>query len=217
MNGNLAGGTLPDRISTYMRADRGSWCLDGLRDLINELPSGLTMVEVGVFAGESTRLFVASGQVERLFAVDTWNGEYDEGSGWECPFEWADVEQTFRGWAQRERRVVTLNMSSLEAAHCFADGCFDFVYIDAGHAYQDVHNDILAWAPKIKPDGWLGGHDFSAAFPGVQVAVRQVASEFRVFKDTSWLCRKADLKLRKKAPDIKPDPNTMMKIKVGLL
>lgn len=186
--------TLPDRIATYMRADRGAWAVAGLRELINELPCGLTMVEVGVFAGESTRVFVESWQVARLFAVDPWDGDYDEGSGWTCPFEWSDVEQSFRGWAQHEPRVVTLRMASLEAAQCFAGGSLDFVYIDAGHAYQDVRNDILAWTPRIKADGWLGGHDFSPAFPGVQVAVRKAAREFRVFQDTSWLCRKVDLR-----------------------
>ena len=191
--------TLPERIATYMRADRGAWALAGLRDLINivtgsdALPCGLTMVEVGVFAGESTRVFVESGQVARLLAVDPWDGDYDEGSGWTCPFAWADVEQTFRSWAQSQPSVVALPMRSLEAAQCFADGSLDFVYIDAGHAYQDVRNDIRAWAPKVQGAGWLGGHDFSAAFPGVQVAVVQATRDFRLFQDTSWLCRKADL------------------------
>ena len=181
-------------VLTYMRADRGAWCVDGLRELLDALPAGLTMAEVGVFAGEAARIFMASGQVARFYAVDSWDGDYDEGSDWECPFAWSDVEGAFRGWARREPRVVTLGMTSLEAAQCFADGSLDFVYIDAGHAYQDVRNDIRAWAPKVQADGFIGGHDYSPLFPGVMQAVRQVAREFRLFQDTSWLCRKAELK-----------------------
>lgn len=186
--------TLPYRIATYMRADRGAWALAGLRELINELPCGLTMAEVGVFAGESTRLFLESGQVARLYAVDPWDGDYDEGSGWTCPFAWVDVERTFRRWAQSEPSVVTLPMRSLEAKECFAAASLDFVYIDAGHSFADVWADIMAWAPKVGAGGWLGGHDFSPAFPGVQVAVRKAAREFKVFRDTSWLCREGDLR-----------------------
>lgn len=36
---------------------------------------------------------------------------------------------------------------------------FDFIYIDASHAFKDVSVDILLSMKRLKPDGILGGHD----------------------------------------------------------
>jgi hypothetical protein len=36
----------------------------------------------------------------------------------------------------------------------------DFIYIDANHAYDFVKEDIECWYPKVKPGGWVMGHDY---------------------------------------------------------
>jgi len=46
------------------------------------------------------------------------------------------------------------------AANKYADGYFDFVYIDAGHDFKNVMRDILMWYPKIKQGGVICGHDY---------------------------------------------------------
>jgi len=48
---------------------------------------------------------------------------------------------------------------SVEATKRFKDKSVDFVYIDANHAYKYVKEDILAWTPKVKKGGIIGGHD----------------------------------------------------------
>ncbi len=179
---------------TYMRADRGAWCVDGLRDLINELPCELSMAEVGVFAGEASRLFIAAGQVAQLYAVDPWT-DYDAGDGWQCPWPWGYVRRTFLDWAQGEPRVIAFSMTSLDAAACFAPQSLDFVYIDAVHTYPHVIADLMAWAPKVKAAGFIGGHDYSTAFPGVMRAVSEACARPMTFRDTSWLFRKTELRL----------------------
>ena len=40
------------------------------------------------------------------------------------------------------------------------DEYFDLVYIDADHTYESVKDDIAAWFPKVKPGGWITGHDY---------------------------------------------------------
>lgn len=62
-------------------------------------------------------------------------------------------------------------MPSTEAARHVADGWADFIFIDAAHSYQAVKADIAAWLPKLKPQGWFGGHDYHPAHPGVMRAV----------------------------------------------
>ena len=49
---------------------------------------------------------------------------------------------------------------SVKAARRFADGSLDFVFIDAAHEYESVRDDIAAWAPKVRKDGIVSGHDY---------------------------------------------------------
>ena len=61
---------------------------------------------------------------------------------------------------------------SVAAAELFADESFAWVHIDARHDYDSVVADIDAWAPKVKPGGWLSGDDYQADWwPGVVPAV----------------------------------------------
>lgn len=182
-----------------MRRDNDPVYVTGLLDLLDTLPTGLTMAEIGVFAGEATRLFVGSGKVARLYAIDPWAGDYVEDTPWTCPFPWPDVRATFLAWSDTQPNVKVFQMPSLDAAVCFAPHSLDFAYIDANHEYTHVAADLMAWLPKVKPDGYIGGHDYSPVYPGVIRAVFEMCGAHapngpvQVFRDTSWLCRVADL------------------------
>jgi SAM-dependent methyltransferase len=82
---------------------------------------------------------------------------------------------------ERKRAVEAIGggrvywMPSTDAAALVADGWADFVFIDAGHSYEAVKADIAAWEPKVRPGGWLGGHDHHPRFPGV---IRAVGERF---------------------------------------
>ena len=52
------------------------------------------------------------------------------------------------------------------------DTSLDFVFIDASHDYNSVKGDIEYYTPKLKPNGWLCGHDMD--FPGVNKAVNEL-------------------------------------------
>lgn len=70
-------------------------------------------------------------------------------------------------WEQYRQRCELLKLTTREASTRFDDGFFDFVFIDADHSEFAVADDITHWKPKVKPGGWLGGHDYSRKFPGV--------------------------------------------------
>ncbi len=64
-------------------------------------------------------------------------------------------------------------MRTSEASRQVPDQWADFVFIDAGHSYAAVSEDVRLWQSKVRPGGWFGGHDYHPSFPGVIEAVHE--------------------------------------------
>jgi predicted O-methyltransferase YrrM len=60
--------------------------------------------------------------------------------------------------------VEVIRTDSLSGAKNFKDDSLDFVYLDADHRYPGLSNDLLTWYPKIRPGGFLCGHDYLDGF-----------------------------------------------------
>lgn len=58
-------------------------------------------------------------------------------------------------------RFQLIEMTSVEASDQVPNGSLDFVFIDGDHSYIGCMADIIAWLPKVKPGGWIGGHDYA--------------------------------------------------------
>lgn len=82
--------------------------------------------------------------------------------------------------------------TSLDTARLYKDMSVDVVYLDASHKYEDVKDDILAWWPKIKINGYLAGDDFDQK--DVARAVKEVFNDYEeggVFKNYgTWYAKK---------------------------
>ena len=64
--------------------------------------------------------------------------------------------------ASTQAGIVTIERGlSVELAPRFPDGYFDWVYIDAMHTREAVLADLRAFAPKVKPHGFVLGHDYA--------------------------------------------------------
>jgi len=73
----------------------------------------------------------------------------------------------------------------------FEDRTVDFVYIDSWHHYSIVCMDIATWLPKVRPGGWIAGHDYhrrlnSQVIPAVKALL---STPDKVFVDDSWIKR----------------------------
>lgn len=105
----------------------------------------------------------------RMIGVDFWR---------EPPPEYFEQEQAqsydhidIDYWAEVVKQRVAAfggrgtiyHMRSLDAAEKVKDESLDFVFIDADHTEAGCTADILAWAPKVKPGGWVCGHDHQYA------------------------------------------------------
>jgi hypothetical protein len=58
-------------------------------------------------------------------------------------------------------RVKLHRGDSLDVAATIPDQTLDWVYIDAMHDYENVLIDLVAYKDKVKPTGFILGHDFS--------------------------------------------------------
>ena len=151
--------------------------------------SGLTIVEVGSYAGESSDVFACMDEVAKLWCVDPWKMGYDDGD-LASHSDFSKVEARFDEVAKRHGTKISKFKGVLRdfVLH-HGDICPDMVYIDACHTYEACRDDI-AQALRLRPC-IVCGHDYARNFPGVMKAVDEVFGSDGIdrFQDTSWMER----------------------------
>lgn len=166
---------------------RNSMNTKGLLDLIDELPNKMVMAEVGVYAGESTKIFMNSGKINKMYSIDLWDDPKGVYKKMYSDHDFSIVEKIF------DLNLANYNIQKMKGS--FENQIdllpeLDCVYIDGSHEYIDVMNDINLSLSKIKKGGYICGHDYTAETPGVIKAI----SEFfgkpdKIFDDSSWVVR----------------------------
>ena len=112
------------------------------------------VIEVGVCTGASvvSVLRMHGDSIDSYTAVDPW-GERRCNPGCGCSQQLKEIAAAFP-------MLHLVQEYSVPGAKRIPDGSVDLAFIDAAHDYTNVHADILAYWPKVKPDGVLAGHDF---------------------------------------------------------
>jgi predicted O-methyltransferase YrrM len=124
-----------------------------------------TIVEVGVYCGDLSRMLLSISSVERLVLVDPWS------PGWKTKEHMDAIARSVAAWAETDSRVEILRMPSIRAADKFVSQVVDFLHIDGNHEYEGVLSDIKAWRGRMRPGGLMTGDNFE--IPGVAKAVRE--------------------------------------------
>lgn len=141
--------------------------------LVNEY-GWTTGVELGVDKGILFGVLLKHCPQLHLIGVDTFPDRERSARVFELATEYRD-------------RATVLEMTTHHASRVILDRSLDFVFIDADHSYGAVRQDIKDWKPKVKPGGWLGGHDYSRKFPGVIQAVdRAFSTRVQLWPGTIW-------------------------------
>ena len=199
---NLKGNMTPEVLRMRKRAR----FINGIKDIIDYIDiDNIIMVEVGCYTGESTKLFADCHKVKTIYCVDQWVEGYDDLDG-ASSSNMVLVEQEFDKRINNIDKCIKIKSNSVGAAAKFETESLDFVYIDAMHTYDGVKSDILAWKPKIKKGGYIGGHDYpNPSRPrrprrGGRFGVGQAVDEFfgkpeRIFQDSSWIVKLTDKEL----------------------
>jgi predicted O-methyltransferase YrrM len=188
LEASAAGPTSEQAILYGMRGREGAF-IDGLKELLEEVPQGETAVEIGAYAGQSTELLCDSHKFERVITIDPYIDGYDPTDAPSTTHKLAEVRRLFYKRIFRHRQLLHLNLASGEAAGLFGEGSIAFLYIDGNHQYGAVSQDIDLFLPKMRRGGVISGHDYTL-FEGVKKAVdERFGAPDRVFADTSWMVR----------------------------
>ena len=122
--------------------------------LLSRMKKGGKVAEIGVNCGDFSELILKIVEPERLHLIDIWNSAmYPESL-------WKEVCAKFRE-PVNDGKVWIHRKFSIEAADDFENDYFDWIYLDADHSYDSVSGELAKYAPKIKHDGIIAGHDYT--------------------------------------------------------
>jgi hypothetical protein len=159
--------------------------------VVSACPDNSKFVEVGTWKGMSTAYLgveiINSGKHIHVSAVDTFLGSDEPAHQEDLSIINNTLYEEFCNNIEPIKSIITtVRKSSTEAACDFENASLDFVFIDAGHQYDDIYADISAWLPKVKPGGWLAGHDYGSS-EGVRNAVSTLLPDASVMPPNSWI------------------------------
>lgn len=181
-----------NNINGYM-TERNIILFEQVLDVIDK---NCVWVELGSWTGKSAAYCIVElinrEKLGKFFCVDTWEGgvEHQDHEF----IETKSLRDIFdNNLTPLAGKYTPIKSISWEAASQFDDNSVDFCYIDAGHTYSDVTNDITAWYPKIKSGSFFGGDDYTKGWPEVQQAVWDFFKplNIKVYRSgRGWLIRK---------------------------
>lgn len=162
-----------------------------LTEIINMHPEWEKGAEIGVAQGRTLKSIMDYTSVN-MIAVDAFEYVPDSiNSGLYKEMKHDENEQYVMAVAEAyPGRIEVLKGISWKMADLVPKNSLDFVFIDAGHHYNEVKKDILAWRPTVKPGGWVMGHDYSDKWPGVIEAVNEVLGKPVEMMQSIWVQRK---------------------------
>ncbi|MEA2527547.1 MAG: hypothetical protein QOF73_4774 [Thermomicrobiales bacterium] len=159
--------------------------------LLSFLPSGATVAEIGVYQGGFANAIRRHAAPAKFHLIDPW--AIDEGDPYDVYMRgnrekmhraYDQILRLFGDDAAAGRAEIHRTYSTL-AAPGFPDGYFDWISLDAMHDYDNVLADLRAYADKVKPEGFILGHDFSNTKMGrtKQFGVVRAVREFVATSD----------------------------------
>ena len=114
--------------------------------LLEQMPKNAVVAEIGVDRGRFAERIYEVTQPKQLHLIDLFQFEY----------QITDVNKLFDNKAD----VKMHQIKSADAGQLFEDEYFDWIYIDTDHTYETTKAELNAFADKIKPGGFISGHDY---------------------------------------------------------
>ena len=138
---------------------------DAYMNLVKYCEDGDDIVEIGCFAGRSTRFLCdaleLSGKHDvKVHVIDTFEGSGMEHSNVNLNSMYDDFMRNLADHIEQERVIVNVNKSdNSNIINSFDDNSVFGVIVDGAHTMEAVQDDIINWWPKIKDGGIMVGDD----------------------------------------------------------
>ena len=174
--------------------------------IIDRMPKDAPIVgvELGVYKAETSEKLLEALPMLTLYMVDRWKKYSDkerkaiaesekkvkDGIKGTIPKSSQDKLDKIKKLAHERVKVygdrAKIVISDTVEAASIIEGLVDFVFIDAGHDYESVCRDIEAWKDKVKPGGWILGHDYDERHFGLRKAVDEYFPNIEKDDDAVW-------------------------------
>lgn len=163
------------------------------KHVVDKFANGSHFVEIGSWKGRSACYLgveiVNSGKNIKFDCVDLWTVTEKEliESSLDLSLSKDDnLYKTFLNSIQPLKDIINpIRSSSVNASSLYEDNSLDFVFIDAGHDYKSVKEDIEHWFKKVKIGGIIAGHD--CYLPDVQKAVTEYFGNDIQISESCWI------------------------------
>jgi hypothetical protein len=147
------------------------------------------MAELGLWKGRTFLHLLKSCPNLTIIGVDTWSVKdesldepgFQDYRHWDMKTYELDVRTNAE---QFGKRAMILKMDTVQASAFVEDGSLDCVFIDADHTSVGVKREIEAWKPKIRPGGYLTGHDCD--WPSVRTVIDELVPGWNTATDNVW-------------------------------
>ncbi len=154
-------------------------------DVLQLLPKGGTIAEVGVAYGNFSRLLLDNLQPEKFIAIDSFAFTKDN-EPWKQTFikdSGLSHIDYYKTKFEKEINTGLLEVHQGMSWDCLAklpDSSIDYLYLDAGHSYEEVVNDIQQIKKKIKDTGIIQFNDYVLfdSFAFIPYGVPKAVHEF---------------------------------------
>jgi hypothetical protein len=159
------------------------------REFLRLLPTGSVGAELGVFKGEFSRDILQVVRPKELHLVDAWWLLYGEFYP-----DWGDYTdygrlRTKEAFEISKRNAEPFHSSGkivfhvgddVEYLNTLPDHYFDWIYIDSSHEFNHTMAELQTGALKVKPNGFIMGHDWRDDPSSEHFGVRKAIEEFIV-------------------------------------
>ena len=107
--------------------------------------------EIGCHRGLTTKYLLERNPELRLIAIDLWSMDAYKNTGFEETLKWNFEDNKKAFWDSVRNcsdRVITVQGYSWNVPKWVRPSQLDFVFIDAGHSYGSVYEDVLKSSDK---------------------------------------------------------------------
>ncbi len=138
-------------------------------EFLDFLPKNSIGAELGVFLGQFSEKIIPTVQPRELHLIDPWHTDSGDFGDWGKGHNGGQTLTTNRAYEIAQHRVQKVDKNNVARFHradditClqgFADGYFDWVYIDSSHEYHHTKAELAISKQKVRKGGYILGHDW---------------------------------------------------------